>query len=304
MPQIHARILAGQMEAERIARLLEEALGEDVPVAWSEQGEPAEIGATDDAPWAVDAYFDDGDPDEIAARLRDILGADGFAAPMEVVALPDVDWVKLSLDGLAPVVAGRFVVHGAHDRGRLPAGAIGLEIEANQAFGTGHHPTTWGCLVALSQALRRRRFASVLDLGTGSGVLAIGYAKLTRQPALASDIDPVSVRIAAENAALNGVGRLVAAVTAEGFAHPRLATGRFDLVLANILASPLKTLAPSVARRTTPGAVVILSGLLAAQAPAVDAAYRASGFRRRAAFVRDGWATLVLEKPGRPRRDA
>ncbi|ODN69235.1 50S ribosomal protein L11 methyltransferase [Methylobrevis pamukkalensis] len=294
MPQIHARLLAGPAEAERIAALLEAALGEDVPVAWSEIGDPAEIGTDRDALWAVDAYFDDGDPAEIEARIKDILGGDGFAAPMTVEALADIDWVSESLKGLAPVVAGRFVVHGAHDRDKLPAGAIGLEIEANQAFGTGHHPTTWGCLVALSRLVRRRRFAAVLDLGTGSGVLAIAYAKLTGNAVLASDIDPVSTRIAVENAALNGVGRKVEGVTAEGFRHPRLAAGRFDLVLANILAGPLKRLAPEIRARAMPGATVVLSGLLASQAAEVDAAFRAQGFRREAAFVREGWATLVL----------
>ncbi len=294
MPQIHARLIAGPAEAERIASLLETALGDEVPVAWSEQGEPSEIGTDRAAEWAVDVYFDDGDPGDIEARIRDILGSDAFGAPLTVEALPEIDWVAESLKGLAPVVAGRFVVHGAHDRDHLPAGAIGLEIEANQAFGTGHHPTTWGCLVALSRLSRLRRFRSVLDLGTGSGVLAIAHAKLTGTRVLASDIDPVSTRIALENAALNGVGRLVEGVTAEGFRHPRLASGRFDLVLANILAGPLKSLAPEIRARAMPGAVVILSGLLANQAAEVDAAFRAQGFRRREAFVREGWATLVL----------
>ncbi|SON56434.1 Ribosomal protein L11 methyltransferase [Hartmannibacter diazotrophicus] len=294
MPQIHARILTDAANAVRLADLLEEALGEDVPVAWSEQGEPSEIGTDETLPWAVDAYFDDSTAPEVEALLRGILAGEGDGLDLTVVALGDVDWVSESLKGLAPVAAGRFVVHGAHDRGQLPSGLIGLEIEANQAFGTGHHPTTWGCLVALSRLLRQWRFHNVLDLGTGSGVLAIGYAKVTGERVVASDIDPVSVKIALENARLNGVPRKVSGVVAEGFGHPELSRGTFDLVLANILAGPLKSLASQMRAHMTPGGWIILSGLLVSQASSVDAAYRAQGFIRKDCLTRDGWATLVM----------
>lgn len=289
MPQYQVRINAEREESERVARLLQEAFEEEgVTVSWFE----SETG------WTVDSWFFADDPVEVEARVRDVLGADGFGLPMEVFETPDLDWVKLSLDGLKPVVAGRFVVHGAHDRHRLPAGAIGIEIEANQAFGTGHHPTTWGCLVALSRLMARRRFRSVLDLGTGSAVLAIAIARLGHTPVLASDNDPLSVEIAAENAALNGVGRLVHPVLSEGFDDPALRGNRYDLIVANILARPLITLAPAMRRESAPSAAVILSGILDTQAAAVLAAYRSCGFRRRTVLRKEGWSTLVLERMG------
>lgn len=286
MPQYQVRLRAGREEAERIARLIETAFEDEGPVSWFEDG----------ADWAVEAWYFAEDAAEIEERVKDALGADGFGAPITVEAVPDVDWVALSLAGLKPVVAGRFVVHGAHDRDHVPAGLIGLQIEANQAFGTGHHPTTWGCLVALSRLLRTRRFGAVLDLGSGSGVLAIAVAKDGRRPALASDIDPLAVAIAAENAAINGVGGLVRCVTAAGFDHPALRTRRFDLVVANILADPLKSLSPRFRARTVPGARAVLSGILTTQAPSVLAAFRAQGFVREREIRREGWSTLVLRR--------
>lgn len=249
-----------------------------------------------EAGWTVDSWFFADDPGEVEAAVRDVLGADGFGLPIEVFETPDLDWVKLSLEGLKPVVAGRFVVHGSHDRDRLPAGAIGIEIEANQAFGTGHHPTTWGCLVALSRLLTLRRYRSVLDLGTGSAVLAIAVAKLAHTPVIASDNDILSVEIAAENAALNGVGRLVYPVHAEGLSDPDLTGNRYDLVVANILAGPLITLAPAIRRETVPGASVVLSGILNHQAAAVLAQYRACGFVRETVIRKAEWSTLVLRR--------
>ncbi|WP_181702514.1 50S ribosomal protein L11 methyltransferase [Chthonobacter albigriseus] len=289
MPQYQVRISADREESERIARLIEAAFEEEaVTVSWFE---------TPDG-WTVDSWFFGEDPAEIEAKVRDVLGSDAFGAPLEVFETPDLDWVRLSLEGLKPVLAGRFVVYGAHDRDNLPAGAIGVEIEANQAFGTGHHPTTWGCLVAISRILRLRRFRSVLDLGTGSAVLAIAVAKLTRQPVIASDIDPVAVEIAAENAHLNGVGRLVRTVVAPGLAHPALRGRAYDLVVANILAAPLRELAPGIRANTAPGAILILSGILNEQAAAVLAAYRAQDFVRVATIRKDVWSTLVLRKAG------
>ena len=288
MPQYQIRILADRHESERIAGLLESAFAEEeVPISWFEMPET----------WAVEGWFFADSAEEVEARVRDELGADAFGAPMTVEAVDETtDWVSLSLQGLKPVIAGRFVVHGAHDRDRIPAGLISLEIEANQAFGTGHHPTTWGCLTALSRLLRRERFHSVFDLGTGSGVLAIAVAKDTRQPALASDIDPLSVRIANENAALNGVPGRVVALTAAGFDHPAIRTRSFDLIVANILAGPLKMLSPAFRHHTRPGAVVLLSGILSSQAAEVMAAFRAQGFVRERIIQKEGWSTLVLRR--------
>ena len=286
MPQYQVRLTADREEAERIARLMEAAFEDEGPVSWYEV----------DGGWAVDAWYFADSAEALTERVKDVLGADGFGAPLEVSEVPDVDWVAMSLAGLKPVVGGRFVVHGVHDRANIPAGLIGLQIEANQAFGTGHHPTTWGCLVALSRLLRTRRFESAFDLGSGSGVLAIAIAKDTRRPVLASDIDPLAVEIAVENAGINEVTGLFRAVTAAGFDHAEIRGRRFDLVVANILADPLKALSPRFRAQTRPGATIVLSGILSTQAPSVLAAFRAQGFARRREIRREGWSTLVMER--------
>jgi len=205
------------------------------------------------------------------------------------------DWVKASLENLVPVPAGRFVVHGAHDRARLPANKLNIEIEAALAFGTGHHGTTRGCLLLLDHLLKRHRPQRVLDLGTGTGVLAIAAAKTLRRTVLASDIDVPSVRLARENARLNAAGDFVHVIRAAGFLAPEFAAlGPFDLVLANILANPLRQLAQPMSRHLAPGALVVLSGLLTPQAGGVIAAYRARGLVPLRHLAIDGWSSLLL----------
>ncbi|WP_237152339.1 50S ribosomal protein L11 methyltransferase, partial [Oryzibacter oryziterrae] len=227
MQQYQVRILADQEEAERIATLMEAAFEEEGPVSWFEH----------DGAWAIDGWFFAESAEALEARVRDCLGSDAFGAPLTVTEVPqDVDWVALSLEGLKPVVAGDFVVFGAHDKDNVDPKLIGLQIEANQAFGTGHHPTTWGCLEALSELLGTMSFKRVLDLGSGSGVLAIAVAKKTGRVVLASDNDPIAVEIAAENAEINGVKGLIDAIVAEGFEHADLKAAPFDLIVANILA--------------------------------------------------------------------
>jgi ribosomal protein L11 methyltransferase len=205
------------------------------------------------------------------------------------------DWVKASLEDLFPVPAGRFVVHGQHDRARVPVNKLAIEIEAALAFGTGHHGTTRGCLLLLDHVLKARRPRRVLDLGTGTGVLAIAAAKALQGAVLASDIDPPSVAVARENARLNETGHLVTTVRATGFAAPQFAkAGPFDLVLANILANPLRQLAGPMVEHLSPSAFVILSGLLTHQAPSVIAAYRARGLVPLRHLRIDGWSSLLL----------
>jgi len=287
MLQYQVRLLAEREEAERIADLMEAAFEDEGPVSWFE---------LDDG-WAVDGWFFADSAEELEARVRDCLGADAFGAPLTVTEVPqDVDWVALSLEGLKPVIAGRFVVHGAHDRHRIPRGLIGLQVEANQAFGTGHHPTTWGCLVALSRILTVRPPRAVFDLGSGSGVLAIGIAKATHRPVIASDIDPLAVEISIENAEINGVSHLFDGIVAAGFEHPRLRQRRFDLIVANILAGPLKMLSPRFREHCRPGATVVLSGILNTQAASVLAAFRAQGFARERVLRKAEWSTLVLRR--------
>jgi len=219
-----------------------------------------------------------------------------------VVLLPDQDWIKLSQEGLPPVRAGRFFVYGAHDSGTVPPGVIPIRIEAGLAFGTGHHETTALCLGALSDLSKRRRFDNVLDLGCGTGLLAIGAAKLWRKPVLASDIDVVAVEVTRENAVANGEAPLVRALTADGLVHPVLAQkAPYDLIIANILASPLTRLAPEIARALAPGGMALLSGLLAWQENMVTSFYRPQGLVYRGARRSGSWSALLLERPSSPR---
>ena len=221
-------------------------------------------------------------------------GLNGEALDVSFMPLPEEDWVTLSLKGLPSVEAGRFLVHGEHTAGDLTDAHIGLLIEAGPAFGTGHHGTTLGCLKAMDQ-LERDSFrpASLLDLGTGTGLLAIAAKKLWPDAAiLATDIDPVSVEETLVNAAKNGVA--FAAKTADGFDHPAFDDRSFDLILANILASPLIELAPAMVKRLTPSGLVVLSGLLQEQAEKVTAAYVAEGLTLKESRVIEGWGTLVL----------
>ena len=246
----------------------------------------AEEPFTDNA--VVEALYDTA-PD--AAYLTRIAGMDITVAP-----LPDQDWIKLSQEGLPPVRAGRFFVYGAHDAGMVPHGVIPMKIEAGLAFGTGHHETTALCLGVLSELDNKRSFRNVLDLGCGTGLLAIGAAKLWKRPVLASDIDPVAVEVTRDNARANGVGPLVRAITADGLTNPVLANGApYDLLIANILAGPLTQLAPSILKALAPGAMLLLSGLLRNQEALVTSFYRDLRFigRRRAG----PWSALVLEKP-------
>jgi ribosomal protein L11 methyltransferase len=203
--------------------------------------------------------------------------------------------VRETLIGLAPVTAGRFVVHGAHDRDRVPSHCIGIEIEAATAFGTGHHGTTRGCLLALDALARHYRPRNVLDLGTGTGVLAIACAKLMRVHVLATDIDPRAVAVARANARLNGAGNLVTVVHAADLNAPEIIRrAPVDLVLANILLKPLQRMAAPMARKLTPNARVVLSGLLSPQKNAALAAYRSQGLLLERSFSLDGWVTPVM----------
>jgi ribosomal protein L11 methyltransferase len=193
------------------------------------------------------------------------------------------------------VRAGRFFIYGMHDRGRVPTNAVNLRIEAGAAFGTGHHGTTVGCLMAYDQLLKARRFAKVLDVGAGTGVLAIAAARTGSAKAVGTDIDRVSVRIARENAKVNAAGARF--VHASGLSHQAVrADAPYDLVFANILARPLVRLTQDIKGALKPGGVAILSGLLRTQERYVLAAYLSHGFRLDHALRRDAWATLVLRR--------
>jgi ribosomal protein L11 methyltransferase len=241
--------------------------------------------------WRIDAFPTSGaEADDLRRHLD---GFDGLNVAVEKLA--DADWLEMALSGLPPVRAGRFFVYGAHDRGRTPASTVNLRIEAGAAFGTGHHGTTVGCLLAYDRLLKGRRFPGVLDVGTGTGVLAIAAARTGSRLTVGTDIDPVSVRIARENARINRAGGRF--VRANGLAHPVVRAGApYDLVFANILARPLVWLATDIRSALRPSGVAILSGLLRSQTRFVLAAYLSRGFRLERRLGRDAWATLVLRR--------
>jgi ribosomal protein L11 methyltransferase len=199
---------------------------------------------------------------------------------------------------LQPVEAGRFFVYGSHDAGRVPEGRVALLIEAAMAFGTGHHATTLGCLVALDRLERVGLSAArIADIGCGTAVLAMAAARVWPVTVLASDIDPVAVEVAEANVAVNDLVGRVRCIEAVGLDHPELAALQpFDLVFANILKGPLIDLAPGIGAATAPGGYAILSGLLNEQADEVRGAYEAAGFALAEAEQMGDWTTLTLQR--------
>jgi ribosomal protein L11 methyltransferase len=287
MPQTRLFLTAGKEEAERIYNLIEQEFEEEgLPVALVELDEDRQI-------FEVSLYLEtEADADSATTRIADKVGADAIGREV----LPDIDWVVHSLKGLKPVRAGRFFVHGSHDRDKRRPHDLAIEIDAGQAFGTGHHGTTAGCLQMIGEIIRREHPRNALDLGTGSAVLAIGIAKLSPIPVLATDIDPIATAVAQENVVKNGVATRVHTATATGFHHPAMRNAApFDLIVANILARPLMQLAPAMRRHLTRGGSLILSGILDSQRDKVLAAYRTQGIFHQRTLHREGWVTLHLK---------
>ena len=241
--------------------------------------------------WRIDGFPRS---DAEADAFRRVLGGfSGLVTATEVLA--DADWLAMALSGLPPVRAGRFFVYGMHDLGRTPVNTVNLRIEAGAAFGTGHHGTTVGCLLAYDRLLKAYRYGRVLDVGCGTGILAIAAARCGAELAVGTDIDRVSVRISRENAILNQARARF--VWADGLGHRAVREhAPYDLVFANILARPLVTLAQPIRRALKPGGTAILSGLLRSQERMVRAAYLSRGFRVARRIHRDAWATLVLRR--------
>lgn len=243
--------------------------------------------------WRIDAFPNDADDAKgIEARLK---AHDGLTVVVEKLA--DADWLAMSLSGLPPVRAGRFFVYGAHDQGIVPRNTVNLKIDAGAAFGTGHHGTTVGCLMAFDELLKKERFERVLDVGCGTGVLAIAAAKTGSKVAVGTDIDQPSVRIANENAKLNQANARF--VHAFGLNDRKVrGQGPYDLVFANILAPPLVSLSQDIKEALSLGGVAILSGLLRTQERRVSAAYLSRGFILERRIHRDAWSALVLRRVG------
>jgi ribosomal protein L11 methyltransferase len=355
-----ARVATDGKTAGRLADALAEALDPGTTAIAAFE--------TRDGSWTVEIHFEHAPDEASMRRLVGDLAGDAAREALSFERIAARDWVAASLEGLQPVEAGRFFVHGAHHRARVPVNRIGIEIEAALAFGTGHHGTTRGCLLALDAFVKARRRAPrrsapgaapllprpacgervgvrgpfreserersahsrklrlakrpphparegaptsprkrgevraatgsmrVLDVGTGTGVLAIAAARTLRGAVFAGDIDPISVRLARQNARLNRAA--VTVIHARGLGDHRLRDGApYDLVFANILLGPLKGLAEPIGAGIAPGAFVVLSGLLPAQANAAFAAYRAHGLVLVRRILLDGWATLVLRRP-------
>jgi ribosomal protein L11 methyltransferase len=250
----------------------------------------------DGAGWRITAHTSSEPDTELLARLDLALQRDEtVAAPIKV---PDQDWVAKVQRDMPPIRAGRFWIHGSHVTDPGPLGTNPIRVDAASAFGTGHHESTKGCLLMLDRLGRHLRPRRILDIGTGTGILAIAAAKTWRVPVLASDYDPEAIRVANRAVRQNGVGQWVNCAVATGATGRAAAErGPFDLILANILAGPLTALAPAVARNAAPGGHIVLSGILASQANQVVAAYRFAGFCRTKSITLGDWITLGFLRP-------
>lgn len=289
MAQYRLHLIRDKDQAEQIFDLLEPVFEDDgLPLANTEIDEDKQI-------YEISLYAEDkAAADE--ARLRMATALNLLPEDIGIEELPDIDWVLHSLEGLKPVRAGRFFVYGSHDRDKLQDGDIGIEIDAGLAFGTGHHGTTTGCLEMIEDIVAKEQPQNVLDLGTGSAVLAIAVTKLAKIPVLATDIDPVAVEVAQENVVKNGADQWVTTLTATGFDNAQMqARAPFDLIVANILANPLIELASEMRAHIKDNGSLILSGILATQRDSVLEAYQAAGIEHHKTIYKESWVALHLK---------
>jgi ribosomal protein L11 methyltransferase len=290
------RLACDEATARAVADIIVETFdpAETAAAAFEEAGSPAD---RTPGTWAVEVYFGHV-PDETAIRaLVAAVAGEPAAAALSFGHVVHRDWVTTSLAGMPPVRAGRFLVHGAHDRIRVCSNDIALEIEAALAFGTGHHGSTLGCLRTLDAILKVRRPTHILDIGTGTGVLALAAARALRRKVAAGDIDSDAIDAARGNARRNGAAPWLTPVVAKGVTHPALRAGApYDLIFGNILARPLRRLAPALAELAAPGAEIVLSGLLARDVAGILSAYRPHHFSLVRRIDIEGWATLLLRR--------
>ena len=292
MSEIRLYVTTTEKKAGQVLDLMTPVFeDEELPIATTEIDEKNDV-------WEASIYLYAADEDEVRGRFEALLKPAFADLAIQKEVLPDIDWIAKSLEGLKPVRAGRFLVHGSHDRDKVGPSDIAIEIEAGQAFGTGHHGTTAGCLETIEKVVTSRRVRNALDLGTCSGVLAIAVRKLRNIPVLATDIDPIAVRVAKENVRSNGIASGVTLETAPGFHSTAFSRhGPFDLIIANILARPLIKMAPQLVAHLAPGGSVILSGILAEQRWKVLAAYNGAHLRHVRTIWRNGWVTIHLDRP-------
>lgn len=274
-----------------LAEAFESALEEDCLALSAFEVEPG--GA-----WTVEGYaLAAPDSGQVAARVALVAASKGIPEPrLEITPVPPTDWLAETRQAFPPLIICRFFVHGEHvETAARPPATVPLLVDAATAFGTGEHPSTEGCLRALERLARAMRPARVLDMGCGTGILAIAMAKLWRCPVIAADIETESVRVARFNAKRNGVAGLVRVVPSNGYGNAAIAAnGPFDLIVANILARPLAAMAPELARHLAPHGRAVLAGLLASQEPLVLAAHRQAGLALAGRLAVKGWSTLVL----------
>ena len=290
MTNFCARYFTNAIEAEEIFNKLDQ-IDENSQFSFSifQQGEEDE--------WCVEILFygfsETFNISSAKLLIQGIVQLENF----HIEELPDEDWVAKSLKALQPIHVGRFFIHGSHDRDVIPGGVIPIEIEATQAFGTGHHETTFGCLIELSRLLNLRKFYSALDVGTGTGLLSIAIARTAYIPVVATDIDPIAVKIARENIKINQVTGFVKVLCANGINHPAVTgKGQFDLIVANILANPLIEMVVEISSQLVNYGILVLSGLQIQDEPKVRARYSAHGFVMIYRKLHNNWVVLTLEK--------
>lgn len=290
------RLRCTQEQAQKIADLILEAFDPEDTAAAAFELEAVRQSWTPQE-WAVEAYFRVPPDRTILLEIAETVLGEGAGAQVEFERVEQRDWVASSLEGLKPVRAGRFLVHGAHNRMSVRPHNIGIEIEAALAFGTGHHGSTLGCLILLNELSRYKGLAKFLDIGTGSGILAIAAARLWKRNVEAGDIDPISVSAAAANAKLNNVAAFVRPVVSRGVEHVYLRqSAPYDLIFANVLARPLRQMAPAVAKLASQGGWIILSGLLETDVASVLSKYRSQNLFLVKRINVEGWVSLLLER--------
>lgn len=288
-PTFKAQITVARADADSMATLVAEMLDPAPIVCVAEEGDPCD----------VEMYFEDEPAADILASIAELFPQYPELGSTRAEPVVEQDWVATVQRGLHPIVAGRFFIHGSHDRALGLGRPGGIEVDAGQAFGTAHHGTTRGCLIAIDRLAKVYDIDAILDLGTGSGVLAIAAAKAFHREVVATDIDPVAIEVARENFARNGVGSFIDAFVAGGVKHPGIAArAPYGLVIANILAKPLLTFAPGMPALMAQDGFLILSGMLHHQAKQVRARYAAQGFTLQSHIPLDEWTTLVMQYRG------